>query len=174
MAEWMCRSTDISWRWVVSFTPLPLYPRGKSHRYPLHRLGGLWSRNWLHGEREILDLTGTLTSTPSVVQLVDSRCTDSATAVFFVVHTRCIFCEIGTAFKNIVYFSYQKIGRSSLEVLVHPEGPATGHVDKGFLGFPLSSSKMLRFPVYYFMGLPTSALIRATKLPFQIMRFNTN
>jgi hypothetical protein len=30
-----------SWRWVVSFTPRPLYPRGKSPRYPLdRRLGG--------------------------------------------------------------------------------------------------------------------------------------
>jgi hypothetical protein len=30
-----------SWRWEVSCTPLPLYPRGKSLRYPLdRRLGG--------------------------------------------------------------------------------------------------------------------------------------
>jgi hypothetical protein len=30
-----------SWRWVVSFTPRPLYPRGKSHRSPLDStLGG--------------------------------------------------------------------------------------------------------------------------------------
>jgi hypothetical protein len=28
-----------SWRWVVSFTPLPLYPWGKSLRYPLDRVG---------------------------------------------------------------------------------------------------------------------------------------
>jgi hypothetical protein len=26
-----------SWRWVVSFTPRPLYPRGKNPRYPLDR-----------------------------------------------------------------------------------------------------------------------------------------
>jgi hypothetical protein len=31
----------IRWRWVVSFTPLPLYPRVKNPRYPLlRRLGG--------------------------------------------------------------------------------------------------------------------------------------
>jgi hypothetical protein len=31
----------ISWRWVVNFMPRPLYPRGKSPRYPLdRRLGG--------------------------------------------------------------------------------------------------------------------------------------
>jgi hypothetical protein len=28
---------DTSWRWVVRFTPRLLYPRGKSHRYPLDR-----------------------------------------------------------------------------------------------------------------------------------------
>jgi hypothetical protein len=27
-----------SWRWVVSFSPLPLFPRGKSPRYPLERI----------------------------------------------------------------------------------------------------------------------------------------
>jgi hypothetical protein len=32
---------DTRWRWVVSFTPTPLYLRGKSHQYPLsRRLGG--------------------------------------------------------------------------------------------------------------------------------------
>jgi hypothetical protein len=35
-----------SWRWVVRFTPRPLYPRGKSPRYPLDRgLGGPQSRS---------------------------------------------------------------------------------------------------------------------------------
>jgi hypothetical protein len=34
-----------SWGWVVSFSPLPLYYRGKSPRYPLdRRLVG--PRNW--------------------------------------------------------------------------------------------------------------------------------
>jgi hypothetical protein len=32
------------WRWVVSFTPLPLYPRGNSPRYPLHRPQSLSGR----------------------------------------------------------------------------------------------------------------------------------
>jgi hypothetical protein len=39
MGEWMYRSTFLylgtSLRWVVSFTPLPLYPREKSPRYAL-------------------------------------------------------------------------------------------------------------------------------------------
>jgi hypothetical protein len=34
------------WRWMVNFTPRPLYPRGKSPRYPLdRRLGGPQSRS---------------------------------------------------------------------------------------------------------------------------------
>jgi len=39
------------WRWVVSSTPRPLYPQGRSPWYPLdRRLGGLpepiWTRWW--------------------------------------------------------------------------------------------------------------------------------
>jgi hypothetical protein len=41
--EWRYSSTvldlDTRWRWVVSFTPLSLYPRGRSPWYPLHRGG---------------------------------------------------------------------------------------------------------------------------------------
>jgi len=34
------------WMWVVSFTPRPLYPKGKSPCYPLfRRLGGPHSRS---------------------------------------------------------------------------------------------------------------------------------
>jgi hypothetical protein len=31
-----------------------------------------------------------------------------------------------------------------LQVSVYPEGPATGHLDTGFLGFPLSYKQMPR------------------------------
>jgi hypothetical protein len=42
-----------SWRWVVNFTPRPLYPQGKSPWYPLdRRLGGPHGRR---GEEKILD-----------------------------------------------------------------------------------------------------------------------
>jgi hypothetical protein len=52
-------------RKVVSFTPRPLYPWGKSPRYPLdRRLGGLQSRSGRCGEQKILDPTGTRTPTP--------------------------------------------------------------------------------------------------------------
>jgi hypothetical protein len=37
-----------SWRWVISFTPKPLYTLGKSPRYPLDRLG--WPQD-RHGRR---------------------------------------------------------------------------------------------------------------------------
>jgi hypothetical protein len=41
------------WRWVVSFTPRPLYPQGKSPRYPLdRRLGGPQSRSGRSGEEK--------------------------------------------------------------------------------------------------------------------------
>jgi len=42
------RILDLStwWRWVVSFTPRPLCPQGKSPWYPLdRRLAGLQSRS---------------------------------------------------------------------------------------------------------------------------------
>jgi hypothetical protein len=43
--------TRSSWKWVISFTPLPLYPRGKNPSYPLDtRLGGPQSRSGRRGE----------------------------------------------------------------------------------------------------------------------------
>jgi hypothetical protein len=45
-----------SWRWVVSFTLRPLYPRGSSPRYPLDRWPGRFqSRPGRYGKVEILD-----------------------------------------------------------------------------------------------------------------------
>jgi hypothetical protein len=41
------------WRWVVSFTPRPLYPPGKNPGYPLDmRLGGTQSRSGRGGEEK--------------------------------------------------------------------------------------------------------------------------
>jgi hypothetical protein len=54
-----------SCRWVVSFTPRPLYPQEKSPRYLLdRRLRGPQSRSGQRGENKILDPTGTRTPTP--------------------------------------------------------------------------------------------------------------
>jgi hypothetical protein len=56
MEEWRYRSTILDlgtrWRWVVSFTTRPLYPRGKSPRYPDRRLRGPQSRSG-RGEEKI-------------------------------------------------------------------------------------------------------------------------
>jgi hypothetical protein len=50
---------------VVSFTPRPLYCRGKSPQCPLYRrLGGPQSRSGRHGEVKILATTATRTPTP--------------------------------------------------------------------------------------------------------------
>jgi hypothetical protein len=47
------------WRWVVSFTPRPLYPKGRSSRYPLdRRMGGPQSRS---GREKFPAPTGTRT-----------------------------------------------------------------------------------------------------------------
>jgi hypothetical protein len=63
----------------VSFTPRPLYPRGKSFRYPLdRRLDGPQSRSGRLEEEKILDTAGTLIPTPSVVQPVGSLYTNYA------------------------------------------------------------------------------------------------
>jgi hypothetical protein len=54
-----------SWRWVVSFTPQPLYPRGRNCRYPLdRRLGGPQNRSRRRGEEKNLVPTGTRAPTP--------------------------------------------------------------------------------------------------------------
>jgi hypothetical protein len=54
-----------SWKLVVSFRPLLLYPRGTSPWYPLdRRLGEPQSPSGRHGEEKILDATGTRTPTP--------------------------------------------------------------------------------------------------------------
>jgi hypothetical protein len=52
-------TSAVVWRWVVSFTPRPLCPRGKSPRYPFdRRLGGPRSRSGWCGEEKNLALRG--------------------------------------------------------------------------------------------------------------------
>jgi hypothetical protein len=63
MAAWRYSSTihlDTSWRWVVSFMPLSLCPRGQRASYPLdRRQGGSRSRRHCCGtEKNLLDLSG--------------------------------------------------------------------------------------------------------------------
>jgi hypothetical protein len=62
-----------SWRWMVSFTPLPLYPRERA--LGTHFIGG-----WVDPRAGLddMDPTGTRTPAPLVVQPVASRYTDWA------------------------------------------------------------------------------------------------
>jgi hypothetical protein len=54
-----------SWRWVVSFTPRPLYSRGKSSQYPLdRRLNEPQNRYGRRGEEKSLSPIGTRTPVP--------------------------------------------------------------------------------------------------------------
>jgi hypothetical protein len=84
MGEWWYSSTLLGlgtrWRWVVNFTLLPLYSRGKSSRYPLdRRLSGpqIWSR--LCGEVKNLALLGI---EPQAIQPVSWRKTWSVKKIF--------------------------------------------------------------------------------------------
>jgi hypothetical protein len=58
MVKWRYSSTILNlgtrWRWVVNFTPRPLYSQGKSPRYRLgRRLGGFRIRSGSCGERSV-------------------------------------------------------------------------------------------------------------------------
>jgi hypothetical protein len=66
----------ISWRWVVSFMPRPLYPRGKSPRYPLDRRAP--EPVWTTLRRENSWPYRDSNCDPLVVQPVASRYTDCA------------------------------------------------------------------------------------------------
>jgi hypothetical protein len=66
MGEWRYRSAILDlgsrWRRVVTFTPLPFYPQGKSPWYPLDgRLGGPQSRSGRCGEEKNLSPAGNRT-----------------------------------------------------------------------------------------------------------------
>jgi hypothetical protein len=61
------------WRWVVSFTPRPFYPQGKSPFYPLdRRLGGPQTRPRCGGEKNSQPLSGL---EPPYIQPVAQRYT---------------------------------------------------------------------------------------------------
>jgi hypothetical protein len=99
MWEWMYRSTFLdlgtTWRWVVNFTPRPLYPRGKSPRYPLdRRLGGTQSRSGRFGEQNILWPCQDSNSDPSIVQPVAGSYTDWAIPAPLCITTMREYCFV--------------------------------------------------------------------------------
>jgi hypothetical protein len=77
-----------SWRWVVSFTPLPLYPQGKNTRSSLNkRIAGLQSRCGRRGENSWPYRESN--SDPSVVQPIVNRYPDYAIPGSHRVYVRC-------------------------------------------------------------------------------------
>jgi hypothetical protein len=79
----------ISWRAVVNFMSLPLYPRGRSLQCLLDwRVGGLQSRSQQYGEVKVLNPTWTLNSDPSVflpaarLRYRDSYCTSIKISIY--------------------------------------------------------------------------------------------
>jgi hypothetical protein len=67
------------WRWVVSFTPRPLYPQRKSPWYPLvRRLGGPQSRSGRGGEEKNFQPRRESNPRTPIVQPVAQRYTDWA------------------------------------------------------------------------------------------------
>jgi hypothetical protein len=102
-----------SWRWVVSFTPQPLYPRGKSPCYPLYgRLDGPQSWSWRHGEVRILNRTGTRTPIPQ------SFC--SSQSLYWLsyrgCHPRTISLASGAVYSASCYFQSQKNAWNSTSI----------------------------------------------------------
>jgi hypothetical protein len=72
------------WRWVVSFTPRPLYHQGKSPWYPLdRRLGRPQSRSGGGGEEKIPSLRRESNLRTLIVQPVAQRYTDWAITALF-------------------------------------------------------------------------------------------
>jgi hypothetical protein len=91
MGEWRYSSTilDLSsrWRWMVNFTSLPIYPRGKSLWYPLNRwLGGPQNRLTLRRREK----SCTAENRTRAFQPLARRYNDWAipTPVFGKIHTR--------------------------------------------------------------------------------------
>jgi hypothetical protein len=96
---YICRSYFLdlgsSWRWVVSFTPLPLYPRWKNPQYPLgKRLGWPQSRYGQRGEEKILYPTVTRTPTPR-----------SSSHSFIFTHLFCCFLALSATRSRIQIIS---------------------------------------------------------------------
>jgi hypothetical protein len=95
MGEWRYSSTFLDlgtrWRWVVSFTSLPLYPRGYRPRYPLdRRLGGPQSQSGLCGEEKNLTLPGIEPgrSSPSLFRLSYVVRSDISFLTLLLLHAR--------------------------------------------------------------------------------------
>jgi hypothetical protein len=80
------------WRWVVSYTPWPLYPQGKSPWYPFdRRLGGPQSRSGRSGEEKNYQPPPESNPRTPIVQPVAQRYTDWTIILMFTILT--ISCD---------------------------------------------------------------------------------
>jgi hypothetical protein len=89
------------WMWVVSFTPRPLYPQGKSPWYPLdRRLGGSQSRSGHGSEEKNPRLLRELNPRTPIVQSVAQRYTDWAITVLGIIWYRFIYSQFWTRWRR--------------------------------------------------------------------------
>jgi hypothetical protein len=94
-----------SWRWVVSFTPRSLYPRGRTPRYPLdRRLSGPQSRFGRRGEEKILDPTGTRTPTPQSLYRLRWRMVPTFFTVVLVPFCQTTRCQLRRPYYESIVF----------------------------------------------------------------------
>jgi hypothetical protein len=81
-----------TWKWVVSFTPRPLYPRGKSPRNSLDKmLGGLQSRSGSCGENSSVWFEVFTAATMKMSSSTTGRCVDLALTDVSEERIACIF-----------------------------------------------------------------------------------
>jgi hypothetical protein len=127
MGEWRYSSTfpDLGtrWRWVVSFTPMPLCRRGKSLRYPLERrLGRPQSRSGRCGGEKNLALpeieSGRPARSPSLYRLSypDSYVN---TSISFQIHFSVILLSMPRYFKWALSFRFSDQNVECTSVLSH-------------------------------------------------------
>jgi hypothetical protein len=102
-------------RWVVSFTPRPLHPQGKSPLYPLHRrLGGPQSRSGQGGEEKNPSPRQESNSRIPIVQPVTQRYTDWAITALLLCTIVGNSCEsVGLRFFNKCMKAAMNISRPS-------------------------------------------------------------
>jgi hypothetical protein len=83
----------IRWRWVVNFTPRPLYPQRKSPWYPLDRgLGGHQSRSGRGGEEKNSQPQPALEH--PIIQPVAQCYTTELSRLLLIAHEGVYFCIV--------------------------------------------------------------------------------
>jgi hypothetical protein len=93
------------WRWVVSFTPGPLFPQGKSPCYPLNRrLGGPQSRSGRGGEEKSSHSLSGLD--PPIVQPVAQRYTAELSRLLFLSFVHRLKVKVKGNFGPVLFLNW--------------------------------------------------------------------